>query len=308
MPKLNIRSVFHVILTLTIIAGCGGGGGSGSGDSAVSVKKAPPVNLNAKTIPQFVDPLPDIGAVDATGGGSISVRMREASMQILPTGYVTPGGTTNPQTWVWRYEVDNATYPRTSYLGPVIVAKKGVPLTVNYFNELGDTSTSQLYGTYNAATGTGSYVVDQTVHWAAPTGMNMTNMTAYTGPIPAVAHLHGGEVPSAYDGGPNTWFTQSGSTGSGYTTSSYTYPNNQEAAPIWYHDHTLGATRLNVYAGLAGGYLLTDPATEPTNLPQVTPLVIQDRMFDNNGQLFFPILESTLRTIHSGYPNSSATQ
>jgi FtsP/CotA-like multicopper oxidase with cupredoxin domain len=59
---------------------------------------------------------------------------------------------------------------------------------------------------------------------------------------------------------------------------------------IWFHDHTLGATRLNVYAGLAGGYVIVDPSDTsiPANLPPITPLVVQDRRFDKNGQLFFP--------------------
>ena len=69
----------------------------------------------------------------------------------------------------------------------------------------------------------------------------------------------------------------------------YRYPNTQEAAPIWFHDHALGLTRLNVYAGLAGAYLITDPADPPpANLPAPIPLAVQDRMFDTNGQLFFP--------------------
>ncbi len=51
---------------------------------------------------------------------------------------------------------------------------------------------------------------------------------------------------------------------------SYVYPNGQEAAAIWFHDHMLGATRLNVYAGIAGGYVLIDPAT-PARPPACTP-------------------------------------
>jgi len=91
-------------------------------------------------------------------------------------------------------------------------------------------------------------------------------------------------------------------TGHGYYTAAtptppdngfiYKYPNTQEAAPIWFHDHALGITRLNVYAGLAGAYFIQDPAL---NLPgtlqgltEVIPIVLQDRMFDTNGQLFFP--------------------
>jgi len=83
----------------------------------------------------------------------------------------------------------------------------------------------------------------------------------------------------------------------------YRYPNTQQAGPLWFHDHLLGGTRLNAtFAGLAGAYLLTDPGltlpaglhpagmvnTDGTNLRLLTPLVIQDRMFDTDGQLFFP--------------------
>ena len=83
----------------------------------------------------------------------------------------------------------------------------------------------------------------------------------------------------------------------------YVYPNGQEAAPVWFHDHMLGATRLNVYAGIAGGYVITEtpPPSPPACTPSASatqadaapleptiPLIIQDRMFDTNGQLFFP--------------------
>ena len=75
----------------------------------------------------------------------------------------------------------------------------------------------------------------------------------------------------------------------------YTYENDQEAATLWYHDHALGITRLNVYAGLAGFYILRDANEDalvadhhlPTG-PYEIPLVIQDRMFDEFGQLFYP--------------------
>jgi len=69
----------------------------------------------------------------------------------------------------------------------------------------------------------------------------------------------------------------------------YVYPNTQEAANIWFHDHVLGMTRLNVYAGIAGAYIITDPGATNPDLGPVTdlvPLVIQDRMFDTNGQLY----------------------
>jgi FtsP/CotA-like multicopper oxidase with cupredoxin domain len=121
--------------------------------------------------------------------------------------------------------------------------------------------------------------------------------------VPATPHLHGGEVPPELDGGPSSWFTSDGATAgaayypgvSGTTKAAnrvtYRYPNSQEASPAWFHDHTLGTTRLNVYAGLAGAYIITDTQALPPDFPPVSstiPLVIQDRMFDTDGQLFFP--------------------
>jgi FtsP/CotA-like multicopper oxidase with cupredoxin domain len=107
-----------------------------------------------------------------------------------------------------------------------------------------------------------------------------------------VTHLHGGEVPSAFDGHPEAWFTPGNAiVGPKWVSSDYTYPNTQEAATLWYHDHAMGITRLNVYAGLSGFYLLRDIAGEPADLPAgdfEREVVIQDRMFDVNGQLFYP--------------------
>jgi FtsP/CotA-like multicopper oxidase with cupredoxin domain len=106
-------------------------------------------------------------------------------------------------------------------------------------------------------------------------------------------------VPPVLDGGPDAWFTSDGQyVGHGYYSRDgnapknyciYRYPNGMEGALIWFHNHTLGATRLNVYCGLAGAYLIADPNdTLMAHLPSLFPLVIQDRMFDQNGQFFFP--------------------
>ena len=245
-------------------------------------------------ITQFVDPLPVLETVVA-GTDPINLRMTEFEAQVLPTGY--------PKTWVWGYLRSGQS--RESYLGPVIVATRGVPSKVAWFNDLGTTNSTLVRAW---ADGT-----DQTLHWADPLN-DEANVCAeavepdkppvgycalhYGGPIPAVPHLHGGEVPSALDGGPFAWFTSDGTyhghtfysgDGSELSHAVYRYPNAQEAAPLWFHDHTLGLTRLGVYAGLAGAYILTDPGDPPPrNLPAITPLVIQDRMFDGSGQLLFP--------------------
>ena len=114
-------------------------------------------------------------------------------------------------------------------------------------------------------------------------------------PVPTVTHLHGGENESVDDGHPEAWFTFDGKRGPEYKTSLYNYPNKQQSATLWYHDHTLGITRLNVYAGLAGFYLLRDKKhsslDERLCLPSgkyEIPLVIQDRMFNTDGSLLFP--------------------
>lgn len=272
------------------------------------------VPLNPKAVPQFVDPLPHFaypGArVDATTGGPLTISMEPHQQLALSTGTVLAGGTVGVTlgigyTKVWAYKISNG----SSTYGPLwpahtILAQRNIPVQVNYQNNLG--------GEHYTNVG---LVVDQTLHWADPFGDN-SSMAAYNGEPPTVVHLHGGEVPSIYDGGPEAWFTPNNSiVGPSYdqgVTNTYTYPNSQEPTTLWYHDHALGVTRLNVYAGLAGFYFLKDSNEENlqlpgwtgdnrvqevdrvTGLPSGTPylpeieVVIQDRMFDTSGQLLYP--------------------
>ena len=190
---------------------------------------------------------------------------------------------------------------------------QGRPTTVTYVNNL-------------PWTATGSHVqplltVDQTIHWADPLSQ-MGARTPYAGPVPAVAHLHGAEVPSQYDGSPEAWFTQDGRHGKGYVTASrtaanaivYQYPNTQPSTTLWYHDHALGITRLNVFSGLAAFYLVRDEYdTGQTDNPLRLPagqyeieLLIQDRLFDTNGQLRFPDGSNTSADLN-GPPTNPAT-
>jgi len=286
-------------------------------------------HLPGSSIPQFVDPLPTLSVAGGpittviAGVDEIEMHMREFRATMLPSTFVPATGTYDG-TWVWGYIVgpDAPTSPLGTYTGPVVVATRGAPTQFRFVNDLGYASSTNVLAWY--------YASDQTLHWADPLNSEM-NLCAhyarenpgmppigecaehYDGPIPAAVHLHGGDVPPVLDGGPDSWFTSDGSYhGHAYYThpnvpaagneAVYRYPNGQEAAPIWFHDHALGLTRLNVYAGLAGAYAIVDPALQlptglhPVGLQQgadgpvdyITPLVIQDRMFDVNGQLYFP--------------------
>jgi spore coat protein A len=101
----------------------------------------------------------------------------------------------------------------------------------------------------------------------------------------AVVHLHGGRTPAADDGYPTHWYP------SGQSRTCH-YPNRQDAAMLWYHDHAMGTSRLNLYAGMMGVYLLRDAHETDLNLPAGSyelPLVLYDRIFDHDGQLFYPV-------------------
>lgn len=162
-----------------------------------------------------------------------------------------------PATRVWGYG--------GSVPGPVIAVTKGIPATITWDNELPTTS---LLPVDHSIPGAGTDVPD----------------------VRAVVHVHGAHVPPAIDGLPDQWFTPGNSV-------TNTYPNDQRAANLIYHDHALGVTRLNVYAGLIGGFVIVDPAQTPLNLPSGkfdVPLVVQDKTFVRNpdspkfGQLHYP--------------------
>ena len=247
------------------------------------------VPLLGRAIPKWVDPLPHFAGNRIDGTRSLTVTMAEFQQKVLPaSAYAALPPPYGAGTYVWGYGISDG----QNAFGPLypafsIEARRGTPTTVTYGNNLLN-PVLQKYLT-----------VDQTLHWADPL-MQMGSMQPYQGPVPAVTHLHGGEVPSAFDGGPDSWFTPGRGgkriSGPGFVSNTYTYPNAQEAATLWFHDHALGVTRLNVYAGLAGFYFLRDSRDtglpgNPIGLPagpQEVEIVIQDRMFDTKGQWFFP--------------------
>lgn len=237
--------------------------------------------MNPGSIPLFENDLPvikDLGLrIDATNGQSRSmkVEMNETTQDLLGT---TIYGNYDTRVWGYKFPGLPTTYP-----GATIVAQKNSRLVVRWENKL-----------------PGHFLpVDASLHMAHPStihGAAAVRDWYDDGNVPTVAHLHGGHTESASDGLPEAWFTQKfDETGNYYVKKNYRYDNDQEAATLWYHDHALGITRLNVYAGLAGFYLLRDDNENALIADGVLPggdyeieIVIQDRLFDNEGQLFWP--------------------
>ncbi len=164
-----------------------------------------------------------------------------------------------PETRVWGYE--------SQVPGPIIEAERGERVRVKWINELPEKH---------------FLPVDRSLH-----GSHEHNPEVRT-----VVHLHGAEVEPESDGYPEAWFTRGfKKIGPVFDREVYEYPNNQRAAALWYHDHALGITRLNVYAGLAGMYIIRDEHERLLNLPAglfEIPLIICDKSFNDDGSLFYP--------------------
>ncbi len=217
------------------------------------------------------------------------VTVSQFPQQILPAGL--------PETTVYGYGGkvrDRETGDIIPYFrsapGPTFEAARHIPVNVQWVNGL--TKPQPL-------------AVDPTIHWADPNDMGMPmppflpfppGYPLAQSPVPIVTHLHGGETEPPFDGYPGAWFTAGeGITGPDFVKSRYHYVNEQEPTTLWYHDHTLGMTRMNVYMGLAGFYLLRDPENPLDGACSVLPsgkyeipLAIQDRSFYDDGSLLFP--------------------
>ena len=227
--------------------------------------------LDPLTQPKFVNPLPlpAPAAPTVPGGSTYQVSITQFEQDL---GLKDPASGKPLLTTVWGY---NGSYP-----GPTIEAKVGVPVNVTWTNDLVDARGKVLPHLLP---------VDTSIH-TAYTG---TKYTLAKNGVPVVTHLHGGHTEAASDGTPDQWFTPKFKlTGADWVKRTVTYANDQEAATLWYHDHAMGLTRLNVNAGLAGFYLLRDPGKEAAmDLPSgeyEVPLAIQDRMFTADGQLYWP--------------------
>jgi spore coat protein A, manganese oxidase len=302
--------------------------------------------LDPADVAKFVTPLlippvmPRAATITMPGGKPADyyeISMRQISQQILPAGM--------PATTVWGYGAVKSASRRGLLLhnAPSLTIESTWkrPVRIKWINELLDAS--------------GNYLphllpVDQTLHWANPPGGTEGRDTRpaftetpgpYTGPVPIVTHLHGAAgVGDESDGYAEAWFLPAAKNlPAGYATEGtwygffaskaarnfgvawgrgfavFQYPNDQRESTLWYHDHALGMTRLNVYAGPAGFFLvrggpegdkaildsrtgttavLPGPAPKegdafPSNKTYYEiPIAVQDRSFNMDGSLFYP--------------------
>jgi bilirubin oxidase len=276
-----------------------------------------PKYVTALTIPPA---MPTAGTDEHSSCDVYDIAVRQFRQHVLPD--------TLPETTVWGY--GSVAHPKSfSYPAFTINARVGRPVRVTWANQLVDERGRFLPPLLP---------VDPTLHWANPPGGNsgrdsMPTFTStpppYTGPVPVVVHLHGANTSQESDGYPEAWYlpdardipAQFARVGSYYDkyraefedrykigwrpgTATFQYGNDQRATTLWFHDHALGVSRENVYAGLAGFYLLGGgpadlaPGILPGPAPAIgdkpgrryydIPVVIQDRTFNTDGSLFYP--------------------
>ncbi len=229
-------------------ASCRAGGGVFHEGSADCTGDPCPVVLKP-----FVDPLPRLPVAVPQGSDARGTSYRMAIVQLSQKLHRDL-----PPTRVWGFDDGHS---GARFPGPSFELQRGEPIRVTWSNELRDESGAGL-----------------TAH---PLPLGPCASDAERGPPKVVIHLHGGHVPSDSSGLPD----QAIAPGAEVT---YTYPNQQDAATLWYHDQTLGLSRLNMAMGLAGFYILRDPTEQTRSLPSGeydVPLLVQDRSFYADGRL-----------------------
>lgn len=242
----------------------------------------------SQQLAMFVQPLREVGGaggipVAASDGtrahGAItaahySLRLEQFEDQLHPA---LPNATR-----LWGYRASNVAAGSNRHLGGVFIAQRGTPVQVTATNAL-------------------------PAQHILPVDVSIMGAERGQGANHASLHLHGGLVPWISDGGPHTWFDPAGGYGASVVhpvsgnvfkavnpalapgQAEYFYPNMQGARMLWYHDHALGITRLNAYAGLASAYVITDDYESLTMSvgygvpgpadPRTKYLIFQDKVF-----------------------------
>jgi spore coat protein A len=212
--------------------------------------------LDPSTLKPFVDALPVPRVMKATG-------MRahpEHARQQIPYYRMAMRAVRQkvhrdlPPTRMWSFE--------DSFPGPTIETESGEAMIVEWANELPARH---------------FLPIDHTLHGADKSLPE----------VRSVVHLHGGRTPAASDGYPEAWVVP------GKSQTCF-YPSKQDAALLFYHDHTMGINRLNIYAGMQGLFLVRDAQETALKLPSgkyEVPLLIADRLLSKDGQLIYPVSE-----------------
>ncbi|KPJ74227.1 MAG: hypothetical protein AMJ54_17245, partial [Deltaproteobacteria bacterium SG8_13] len=234
--------------------------------------------------PKFATAVPDALAPSfkwVPKRGKIKVAVGPSVQQ---AGLVDPVTATPLNTPVFGYGLPNLGY---TWPGRTFEVRSNEPLEVKWENKLLDPLGAFLPHLLP---------VDTSLHWAYSL-MGYTQFTIANAGIPIVSHLHGGHSDFQYDGNPEFFFSPGwGVKGPQWVEKKYIYQNDQPCFNLCYHDHALGITRLNVYAGMAGFYFVRDDFDtglpgNPLDLPAwpyEKAYAIQDRMFRDTGDLFYP--------------------
>lgn len=220
-----------------------------------TTEKVPNQLLDPKRVTPYVDPLPIPEIAKSKGARPDPTR----GGKTLPYYRMTMRQFFSqkihrdlPPTQMWGFE--------SSSPGPIFETRSGEGLLVEWISEL---PSKHLLP------------IDHTLH-----GAERSNPDVRT-----VIHLHGGKTPPESDGYPDQWFVP------GQSQLCH-YPSHQDSCLLFYHDHTMGINRLNVYAGLQGLLIIRDQFEDELNLPSgkyEVPLLLYDRNFTVDGQLSYPV-------------------
>jgi spore coat protein A, manganese oxidase len=211
-------------------------------------------NLDPNSLARFVDPLPLPQIAQPVGHRPVPGSPSEQApfYRVAMRAISSKLHRDLPPTNMWSFG--------GSVPGPIFDTRSGQGLLVEWVNELPQKH---------------FLPIDHSLHGAEKG----------TPEVRGVVHLHGGKTPPESDGYPEDWYVPGKSR-------TYYYPNHQDPALLWYHDHTMGINRLNIYAGLLGLFVIRDSVEDALNLPSgkyEIPLVIMDRDLRPDGQLSYPV-------------------
>jgi spore coat protein A len=262
----------------------------GTGYAGTEVPQTPPLQKFVDPLPRPMTAIPDPSAYP--GADYYEITMREGYWRFhRDLGLAT----------VWGYWAANPHDPHKpigmGYLGPTISVTKDHPTVAKWRNELPTTHLFQ-------------FVIDLLRKGDPQLTPIPPPPYKSTPPLPPhvnvwnVVHQHGGFTPPQSDGMPLQSYSPDGVHAESYATldpsrvkpneAIYAYTNHERASMLWYHDHANAMTSLNVYAGMAGLYLVRDPADKRLGLPRgefEVPLILQDRTFNADGSLAYTMLQ-----------------